>query len=139
MLGIEEEICSDPRFKTSETLLQNYAYRDLRRKMEDAFAKKPSAEWKKLFQAISMPFDVAVPTREVSQDEQAIVNNYVEEITYQDGTKVMMPVPPMFLSNYDKRKLRPTGKMGENTDEILAGLGYSNETIEKMKENNIVK
>ena len=41
-----------------------------------------------------MPFDVAVPTREVSQDEQAIVNNYVEEITYQDGTKVMMPVPP---------------------------------------------
>ncbi|PWM66989.1 MAG: CoA transferase [Eubacteriales Family XIII. Incertae Sedis bacterium] len=139
VLGIEEEICSDPRFKTSETLLQNYAYRDLRRKMEDAFAKKPSAEWKKLFQAISMPFDVAVPTREVSQDEQAIVNNYVEEITYQDGTKVMMPVPPMFLSNYDKRKLRPTGKMGENTDEILAGLGYSNETIEKMKENNIVK
>lgn len=80
-----------------------------------------------------------MPTREVSQDEQAIVNNYVEEITYQDGTKVMMPVPPMFLSNYDKRKLRPTGKMGENTDEILAGLGYSNETIEKMKENNIVK
>ena len=86
-----------------------------------------------------MPCDVAVRTADVAGDEQALANGYLEEVTYPDGTKVMMPVPPMFLSNYDKRKLRPTGKMGENTDEILAGLGYSNETIEKMKENNIVK
>ena len=77
--------------------------------------------------------------RDRSQDEQAIVNNYVEELTYQDGTKVMMPVPPMFLSNYDRRELKPTGKIGENTDEILAELGYSGDTIKKMKENNIVK
>ena len=139
ILGIDSEIMADPRYATEDTLVENNCYTELRQKLEKAFLKKPAAEWKKMMQEISMPFDVAVPTREVSQDEQAIVNNYVEELTYQDGTKVMMPVPPMFLSNYDRRELKPTGKIGENTDEILAELGYSGDTIKKMKENNIVK
>lgn len=139
VLGIKDEVCGDPRFLTMQALKDNGCIGELRHKMEAAFRTKPAAEWKKLFQKISMPCDVAVRTNSICKDEQAIVNNYVEEVTYQDGTKVMMPVPPMFLSNYDRKEPTPTGGIGADTDEVLTSIGYSADEIEALKAAKVIR
>ncbi|MBQ2746926.1 MAG: CoA transferase [Firmicutes bacterium] len=139
VLGIRDQVEADERFLTEKGLVENGCGGELRAKFEAAFRTKPAAEWKKLFQQISMPCDVAVRTNSICKDEQAIVNGYVEEVTYQDGTKVMMPVPPMFLSNYDRREPKAAGKIGEDTDEVLAGIGYSADEIAALKEAGVIK
>jgi len=51
----------------------------------------------------------------------------------------MMPVPPMFLSEYGRRPITPTGKMSDCSVEILKSIGYKDEDIAKMKENKVVR
>ena len=46
-----------------------------------------------------------------------------------------MPVPPMFLADYDRRPIVPTGSAGDCTDEILKSIGYTDEEIAAMKKN----
>lgn len=139
VLGIKDQVDADERFHTMEALTENKCSYELRRLMEDAFRTKPAAEWKKLFQKISMPCDVAVRTNSIGTDEQAIVNHYVEEVVYRDGTKVMMPVPPMFLSNYDRKPFTPTGAPSEHAAEILESLGYCEADIDSLRKNGAIK
>jgi len=138
-LEAAQEFIDDPRCATEEEFLASGVAKEVRKLFVEAFRKKPAVEWKKAFAAVGIPCDVAVNARDVCTDEQAIVNGYLEEVTYQDGTKVMMPTPPMYLSNYDRKPITPVGPMGDCTDEILESIGYGAEKISKLKEEGIVK
>ena len=80
-----------------------------------------------------------IKDRLVAGDEQALANGYLEEVTYPDGTKVMMPVPPMFLSNYARRPIVPTGEPGDATSEILKTIGYTEDMIAELRNIKAVK
>ncbi len=86
-----------------------------------------------------MPCDVAVHTYTIASDEQAIVNDYLEDVEYKDGTHVMMPTAPMYFEEFGRRPVTPAGGIGEDTAEIMAELGYSEEEIAAMKESGNVK
>lgn len=134
-----QELQNDPRYADRKTLEESGAYKEYNEKITEAFKTKTAAEWKKIFQRYNMPCDVAVRTADVAGDEQAIINGYLEEVVYPDGTKVMMPVPPMFLSEYGRRPITPTGKMSDSSEEILKSVGYSEEEITAMKAKKAVR
>lgn len=75
-------------------------------------------------------------SREVSTDPQAIENEYMVPVEFpnEDHTTVMLPNPPIWFSNYDRKGYKPTGPLGEDTDEILADMGYSAAQIQAMKD-----
>ena len=50
-----------------------------------------------------------------------------------------MPSPPLSFSDYGRREYKPTGPLGEDTDEILASMGYTAEEIEALKKAGAVK
>ena len=56
------------------------------------------------------------------------------EFPDEDHTTVMMPSPPLSFSDYGRREYQPTGPLGENTDEILASMGYTPEQIQALKD-----
>ena len=51
-----------------------------------------------------------------------------------DHTTVMLPNPPVWFSDYGRKEYKPTGPLGEDTDEILTSMGYTPEQIAAMKE-----
>ena len=51
----------------------------------------------------------------------------------------MMPSPPISFSDYGRKEYEPTGPLGENTDEILASMGYTEEQIAALKESGAVR
>ena len=61
------------------------------------------------------------------------------EFPDEKHTTVMMPSPPLSFSDYGRREYKPTGPLGEDTDEILASMGYTAEEIEALKKAGAVK
>ena len=61
------------------------------------------------------------------------------ELEFADGLKVMMPCPPVHFSEYGRRPYAPCGAIGEDTAEVLGGLGYSETDIAQMRESGAAK
>ena len=51
----------------------------------------------------------------------------------------MMPCPPVHFSEYGRRPYAPCGAIGEDTAEVLGGLGYSEADIAQMRERGAAK
>lgn len=137
LLGIHEYI-DDSRCKDVPTLYETGMIEVLTRAVAGIIAARSSEEWSRIFTENNISNEVAARARDVSEDPQAIENDFVKEVEFKDGLKVMMPMPPVKLSGYEQREYEPTGKIGEHTDEILRALGYSAGEIEALRRDNIV-
>ena len=105
------------------------------------FLTKKAQEWRDYLSANNCACEIMKESCEVSSDPQAIENEYVVPVEYpnEEHTTVMMPNPPIAFSEYGRREYKPTGALGEDTDEILTSMGYSPEQIQAMKDSGAVR
>ena len=75
---------------------------------------------------------------EASNDPDIIANNYVSEIFHPDLNKKIKihGSPWKFSETPTNFGLAP--KLGEHNKEILTSIGYSNEQIQKLQDNQII-
>ena len=133
------ELLTDPRYETLESLKESDAICEVVGKLNELFRTKDSSEWRAFLIENSVSCEVMRCARDVRSDPQAIENHYVEKVSYRDGLDVMMPCPPIHFSDYTRRAYKPAGVIGNDTQEVFRNMGYSDEEIEKMYENNIIK
>ena len=133
------ELVEDPRCASLEELARTDAVVEIVEKINKLFLTRTSAEWRAYLTENSVSCEVMHCIRDVSTDEQALANGYVEELEFADGLKVMMPCPPVHFSEYGRRPYAPCGAIGEDTDEVLGGLGYSEADIAQMRERGAAK
>ena len=135
LFGIEF-IIDDPRFADIDTMQRTGSIEEVITRCNEIFLTKTAQEWRDLFSANSLACEIMMESQEVSRDPQAIENGYMIPVEYPDEnhTTVMMPAPPVSFSEYRCRDYLPTGSIGEHTEEILTGLGYSEEEIAAMRE-----
>ena len=100
--------------------------------MERAFLKKTAKEWLAQFQAADIVCGILSHMNDATKDEQAIVNEFVQEYTCHNGEVCMMPCPPARLSSQPLPKSGRTPLAGEDTKAVLASMGYSDRAIEEM-------
>lgn len=136
-----EEMMADPRYDSIDSMHKSGAIEEITAKCNEIFLTKTAFEWREYFSANNVSCEVMMESQEVSKDPQAIANGYMVPVEYPDAdhTKVMMPNPPISFSSYERREYQPTGVIGEDTDEILASMGYSPEEIQAMKESGAVR
>lgn len=72
-------------------------------------------------------------------DPQAQENNYVYKVDNRDGTKSIMAMPPVKFNTVDVNVKNDAPLIGENNEEVLVELGYSEEEIKQLAEENIIK
>ena len=74
---------------------------------------------------------------EVIADSQALANGFVTPVRFEDGGHYLTGASP---AQFDGRASRPrrAPKVGEHTDEVLAELGHSKATIERMRSEQTV-
>lgn len=140
LYGIEE-IIDDPRYDSIETMHKTGVIEGIIQKCNEIFLTKTAMEWRDFFSANNVACEVMMKSHEVSQDPQAIENEYVVPVEYPDAdhTTVMMPNPPIWFSDYDRHTYQPTGAIGEDTEEILASMGYTEEEIKALKESGSIR
>ena len=137
LLGIPEYI-EDSRCRDVPALCESGMLEEMTRAVADVVARRSSEEWSRIFTENNISNEVAAHARDVSTDAQAIDNAFVKEVEFKDGLKVMMPMPPVKFSGYEQREYTPTGKIGENTDEVLLALGYSEAEICALKRDKVI-
>lgn len=136
-----EEMMDDPRYADLDIMHETDAIEEIVAKCNEIFLSKTSQEWREYFSENNVSCEILKESCEVSSDPQAIENGYMVPVEYPDAdhTTVMMPTPPVSFSEYARREYLPTGKIGENTDEILASLGYTAEEIQAMKDSGAAR
>ncbi len=137
LLGIED-IADDPRFESYDTLRKYGSAHEAVLRLNKIFLQKTSAEWKKLLTAHDIACEVVSQINEIVDDEQVKANNFLEEVEFKDGLKLQVPVPPITFSEYTRREIKPTGKIGEDTEQVLKDSGFSDEQIEILKSKKII-
>ncbi len=140
LFGIEE-IIDDPRFDSIDIMQKTDSIVEVIERCNEIFLTKTAQEWRDLFSANSLACEIMMESQEVSRDPQAIENGYMVPVEYPNAehTTVMMPAPPIFFSDYERREYVPTGVIGEDTDEVLSYMGYSEEDIKSMREAGAVR
>ena len=107
--------------------------------LEQAFLKKPAAQWLELLREADVVCGILSHLNDATKDEQAIVNEFVQEYTCRNGETCMMPCPPTRLASQPLPKSGRTPLAGEDTVEVLERMGYSAQEIDRLMTDGAVQ
>lgn len=125
-----EELSEDERFIDGKTRWENREeYFGI---FKEKFLTKNSDEWIKIYEEADLPLTVVNHYADVSEDEQAWANGYIERVEFPNGNVDVMPGSPIEMDSVGKLKTVPAPQPYADTVTILSEIGYSNEQIEAM-------
>ena len=128
------ELREDARFATFKERLQNRD--ELTRVLDDAFAAKTTAEWLAVFNG-------EVPAAPVLDVGEALSNPYVAnsdriaEAAFGNGKAFKVLRGPVRCKGEGVAPT-PAPALGQQSDEILREIGYSDERIAELRRNGVV-
>ena len=133
LLG-KEEWAEDPRFARFKDRLE---HRELIQEMLDAeLAQKTTAEWLDVFAGV-------VPAAAINGIAEAMDNPFVAErhgiqtVHLEGYGDYRMLASPVRSGGADV-PAHPAPKLGQHTDELLSGLGYSTEKLETLRKAKVI-
>jgi crotonobetainyl-CoA:carnitine CoA-transferase CaiB-like acyl-CoA transferase len=130
------ELIDDTRFATVEKRRENFpALIDI---YDAAFAELTWEEWDAKIHEYELISCRVNSLTDLASDEQILVNGYMEKLPHPDlGEWWYMPTPVQYEKTpISIRSAAP--QLGENTDEILGELGYSDEQIRDLRAREVV-
>ena len=133
------EIADDPRAASLEALHETDFVVEIVTRLNAIFKTKTVAEWEAFLSENNVSCERMRTIRDVSTDEQAIANGYIQKVTFKDDLEVMMPCPPMQLTEYATRPYTSAGRLGADTDSIFHDLGYTDPEIAAMKASGAIQ
>ena len=131
-----EDLVDDPRFNTYKARVENSDA--LYEIISVAMLQKTSEEWLDFAREADIPMVRMQHYSEVTVDEQAIVNGYVQDVNYPSGKTFKIASSPIEMDSIGELHTEPTKKIGEDTDEVLKNFGYSDEELAAMREKGII-
>lgn len=133
------EIADDPRAASLESLHETDFVVEIVTRLNAIFKTRPVAEWEAFLSENNVSCERMRTIRDVSTDEQAIANGYIQKVTFKDDLEVMMPCPPMQFTEYAMRPYTSAGRLGADTDSIFRDLGYTDPEIAAMKASGAIR
>ena len=120
-----EDFADDPRFATVESIAENTpAAVEI---LTDAMGKRPIAEWSERFATLAGPWAPVQDTLQAAEDAQVRANEYLVSA----GELELVANPVQF--DVAAPQTGPAPGFAEQTDEILAELGYEWDRIIELK------
>jgi len=127
------ELMTDPRLADLVTMRETDAVAEVVAKVEKIMLTRTAEEWCEIFDANDIPNEKVRHFKEVYLDQQAWVNGCFEKVSYPDGAETALPMPPILFSDFGRKGYETKGCVGEDTEEILRSLGYSDKEIADMR------
>ena len=135
MIG-RPDLVGDERYATLKARAESNG--EFYKLLRDAFKTKTLDEWLKLAEEYDLPFVRMNHFSDVTTDEQAWANGYLEYMTCPNGETVTMPTPPIEMETVGEIITKPAPKVGGDTEEVLLNMGYTKEQIAAMEESGAV-
>jgi crotonobetainyl-CoA:carnitine CoA-transferase CaiB-like acyl-CoA transferase len=129
------ELATDVRFTDAKTRRANMAA--CVEELSGIFRSRDLPEWREILSRQDGQWDVVQHVGELKDDRQVQANNYMQTVEHTDGAKMQMVSVPM---QFDGAALtaRPAPKLGEDSDAILADLGYDEAKMLALKVAGVV-
>mgnify|MGYP001096111894 CR=1 FL=1 len=129
---------NDPRFNSIEARGKNA--KELVAIMDTKFATKTRAEWMEILEKEGCIFTPVQSPMEVSNDPQALANNYFIYADHPVWGKTKVVGFPWDFSETPAswRREAPAPELGQHTEEILLELGYTWDDIVKLKAGEVI-
>lgn len=136
LVGLEELI-DDPRFADNVARMTNG--KELVEAIEQKVVAKDWADWQPAFDAWDAPWELIRTIEDVCADPQVHANEMIFPMKVGETTVNVVAGPAAFDGR--ARPEVPTGSpgMGEHTDELLLGAGYSAEQLAELKSSGFVQ
>lgn len=131
-----EKLIEDRRFNNIEARSRNA--KELVALFDERFSTRPREEWLMLLeQAGCICTPVQTPT-EVSNDGQALANDYFVYTDHPEHGKTKMVGFPWSFSDTPASCQSPAPELGQHTEQILSDLGYNAMKIAELREKKVI-
>jgi crotonobetainyl-CoA:carnitine CoA-transferase CaiB-like acyl-CoA transferase len=124
------DLAQDPRFLSAEGRATHGA--ELNRALDAGFAALTLAQAGERLTAAHIVWSPVLAAAEVADDPLAAAAGCLVEVEDGAGGRFRSPAPPVRLAGGDETK-RPSPRVGEHTDAVLAELGYGPDDIAKAR------
>jgi crotonobetainyl-CoA:carnitine CoA-transferase CaiB-like acyl-CoA transferase len=131
-----EDLADDPRFVDKHSRDEHYDL--IHHELENVMATRPRSEWLDLLQAVDVPCAPINTVQETMDDPQVKylgIHKVVEHPV--EGTLDVLSYPGRFSETPLEPPTAPP-TLGEQTEEILASLGYDSDEIRRFGEGRVI-
>jgi crotonobetainyl-CoA:carnitine CoA-transferase CaiB-like acyl-CoA transferase len=133
-----EEWLTDPLFEGAPFLILPPRNRQARDILQGIFSSRSRDEWLEFLRAHDIPCSPALSVAEFMDDPQVQANEMVKVVEQpplgkvrQMGVPIKFPLAPGGIKG-------PAPALGQHTEEVLGGLGYSAREIARLKSSGVV-
>ena len=133
----KEEILKDSKFLSLKSRNENIDL--LYHMLSEELTKQDTNYWLKSLKQSDIPAAKVNFPEEIFEDEHLQETNFFRETQHPSEGKLLYPKFPVEFKNTDNGETLHAPNLGENTKEILVGLGYSDFEIESLASKNIIK
>jgi crotonobetainyl-CoA:carnitine CoA-transferase CaiB-like acyl-CoA transferase len=130
------DLLNDPRFTDDSGRPVNFA--ELIEIFDEVFATRTRDEWMETFQERGLMFSSVQHISEVTNDPQALANDYVVSVDHPTQGQMNIPGYPVHFSasRSGTRSAAPT--LGQHTDEVLREIGYRDPEIDTLRQEGVI-
>lgn len=132
-----QQLIDDPRFKTGDDRIRNYAV--LAEALAPAFMTRPSGEWLEALEKAKIPAGPVLDVAEMHKDPQTLAREMVTEAKHSKLGPVKTIGAPVKFSGSPGGVVKGAPLYGEHTREVLTEHGFSDAEIEAFVKSGAVQ
>ena len=130
------DLVADPRYATNPLRVENR--RTLIPTLEERFRQRTSAEWEQSLLQVNIPCSPINTLDQVFADPQVLARDMLVELPHPTAGNVRLVGSPLKLSRTPVCLEQPPPLLGQHTAEVLVELGYSQEEIDRLRDQGSV-
>jgi crotonobetainyl-CoA:carnitine CoA-transferase CaiB-like acyl-CoA transferase len=132
-------LVDDDRYNNLETINKTGANTEVIALMEEAFKKHDWEYWQEVFRENEIPFAKLNTFDDILEDEEAYANDILRPIDYKEFGQKSLVTTPIRLKSVGDPVLSRSRPVGYDTKRIMIDYGYSDQEIEAIAKDGIVK
>lgn len=130
-----DDVLTDPRFADAEARMENGF--ELVASLRETFAAQPMSHWRAVFREQGVPATIVAEMEDLAHDPQVRANNIFIEPTGPDVASPLVVNHPLNIDGLPRRGPWHAPGVGEQTDEVLAELGFDGAAIASLRNRGI--
>ncbi|MBI1885933.1 MAG: CoA transferase [Chloroflexi bacterium] len=130
------DLAGDERFESLGNRIRNRD--ELNRLLDGHFARRPAAEWLKRLEAADIFCAPVHDYEQVATDPQNRENEYLVPLRHPQLGDITVVGSPIRFSATPAEIREADPALGQHTDEVLQGFGYSAEEIERLRREGVL-